>query len=671
MKKILHIIIVATLLGIGGILLPNFSEAQAVGCPTALYKYNSSNGTNYLSDYASCATQTNINNRPAVYPHPDPIGSEGRCNVNTTNGGSCWTQKDTANTCNYYIYKYVCSGNRTSCPIDGATPVAIYNNCSGSSVPISMNPSAEGADKTVQMVIVNREYYDACLAPGHGNSGEYCAGTTGTGAPNNVGAFADSLVWYTGATVTSSEATGRIIGRNNNPISGVRVFLKNSKSTLDPDPSACPSSEPPGGVCYSTVTDANGNYFFSAAETQNIITDNEMSCGLQEFAVRLKRSDLTAKGYVDQKINIVNPSNPPLAFECDPVDSCDSCAGTTLTNESRSTYERQRMQNRSCATTGGCNFIVTKNQDALCYSYSVPSTMIAGQPYTTSFTMKNTGTTTWRSANSYNFGSQDPQDNTNWGGFNRVSLPSDTPPGSLASRTFNSWAPTTAGTYNWSWQMVQDGVEWFGDKCGPKVVTVTAPTPTPVPPTLGALKINANTTDSPPGQASGTYTKSGLRSDETPAGLNYYNSLTISQNATGSNIALVGAAFTNNASAPITCTAVTGQNCLSSLINSAYSNKGFIVIYSVPDQTVVGKHFLPDSHYMYFNNKWYGPLTTSYIPTDGNEILIKRSGTTVPPSNAKFDVTLKKSLGSSTWGTYGYVMNSSGVESSVAKTPSQ
>ena len=67
-----------------------------------------------------------------------------------------------------------------------------------------------------------------------------------------------------------------------------------------------------------------------------------------------------------------------------------------------------------------------------------------------------------------------------------------------------------------------------------------------------------------------------------------------------------------------------------------------------------------------------GPISpaTGYTTT-GQEIKVKLNVDTNPPSNAKFDITLKKSLGSSTWGTYGYVMNSSGVESSAARTPSQ
>ncbi|MGI8965295.1 MAG: NBR1-Ig-like domain-containing protein, partial [Limisphaerales bacterium] len=36
--------------------------------------------------------------------------------------------------------------------------------------------------------------------------------------------------------------------------------------------------------------------------------------------------------------------------------------------------------------------------------------------------------------------------------------------GQNATFTFNSTAPTTAGTYNFNWEMVRDGVQWFGAK---------------------------------------------------------------------------------------------------------------------------------------------------------------------------------------------------------------
>jgi Ig-like domain from next to BRCA1 gene len=95
-------------------------------------------------------------------------------------------------------------------------------------------------------------------------------------------------------------------------------------------------------------------------------------------------------------------------------------------------------------------------------SQSVPTSMQAGQTYTVSVTMQNTGSTTWTDQGNYHLGSQNPQDNLTWG-INRVSLPAAVTPGGQVTFTFDVTAPTTPGSYDFQWRMVQDGVEWFGD----------------------------------------------------------------------------------------------------------------------------------------------------------------------------------------------------------------
>jgi alkylated DNA repair dioxygenase AlkB len=108
-------------------------------------------------------------------------------------------------------------------------------------------------------------------------------------------------------------------------------------------------------------------------------------------------------------------------------------------------------------------------------SQSVPTSMIAGQSYTVSVTMKNTGTTTWTSAGyGYNLGSQTPQDNQTWG-THRAYLPSTATvaPGNEYTYSFTVTAPSAAGTYNFQWRTVHDGVEWFGAYSDNVVVSVT------------------------------------------------------------------------------------------------------------------------------------------------------------------------------------------------------
>lgn len=113
---------------------------------------------------------------------------------------------------------------------------------------------------------------------------------------------------------------------------------------------------------------------------------------------------------------------------------------------------------QSCSTTppgggtvNGVSFV----------SQSVPYMMAAGAAYVVSVTLRNSGTSTWTDAGQYRLGSQNPRDNYVWG-FNRVSLPSSIPPGGDVTFSFHVNAPTIPGSYNFQWQMVQDGVAWFG-----------------------------------------------------------------------------------------------------------------------------------------------------------------------------------------------------------------
>ena len=103
-----------------------------------------------------------------------------------------------------------------------------------------------------------------------------------------------------------------------------------------------------------------------------------------------------------------------------------------------------------------------------------PSTMCTGQTAQVSITMQNTGTAVWAipsaDPNPFRLGSQNPQDNTVWG-FSRVEIaaltngysPSLPGPGTQWTFSFTVTAPSSPGTYNFQWRMVQEGVTWFGD----------------------------------------------------------------------------------------------------------------------------------------------------------------------------------------------------------------
>ena len=92
---------------------------------------------------------------------------------------------------------------------------------------------------------------------------------------------------------------------------------------------------------------------------------------------------------------------------------------------------------------------------------TIPASVEVGKSFTASVTMHNNGSSSWIAANGYNLGSQNPQDNTRWG-LGRVAVSGTISPGQNAGFTFNCTAPTAAGSYPFSWMMVQDGVQWFG-----------------------------------------------------------------------------------------------------------------------------------------------------------------------------------------------------------------
>ena len=103
--------------------------------------------------------------------------------------------------------------------------------------------------------------------------------------------------------------------------------------------------------------------------------------------------------------------------------------------------------------------------------------MTAGQSYKVTMRMRNTGSNTWTPATSYCLRSQNEADNTRWG-LNRVAVPTSVASGAEVSFDFSVTAPATAGSYNFQWQMAQDGVAWFGGYTTNTVVNVNTATPT-------------------------------------------------------------------------------------------------------------------------------------------------------------------------------------------------
>jgi hypothetical protein len=99
--------------------------------------------------------------------------------------------------------------------------------------------------------------------------------------------------------------------------------------------------------------------------------------------------------------------------------------------------------------------------DAEFVSQSVPEMLAEGEPLDVTVTMRNTGTQTWRPEAGFRLGSQNPQDNRTWG-RSRVELPVPVAPEQVVELTFTATAPADRGLYDFQWQMVHEGVTWFG-----------------------------------------------------------------------------------------------------------------------------------------------------------------------------------------------------------------
>jgi hypothetical protein len=107
-------------------------------------------------------------------------------------------------------------------------------------------------------------------------------------------------------------------------------------------------------------------------------------------------------------------------------------------------------------------------------SSDIPATMTAGQPYIVNITVKNTGTNTWTAADSYKLGAVDGSDSFTTKTRQLLGSSDSITTGQSKTFTFTITAPPAAGSYITDWQMLREGVKWFGDKLT-RSVTVSPP----------------------------------------------------------------------------------------------------------------------------------------------------------------------------------------------------
>jgi hypothetical protein len=120
--------------------------------------------------------------------------------------------------------------------------------------------------------------------------------------------------------------------------------------------------------------------------------------------------------------------------------------------------------------------------DATVFSNWWKGQMTPGSSDTATVVAVNTGSTSWTPARDYRLGSQVPQDNTIWGTA-RVDLPvAAVDPQDQAVFSFSITAPTLEGQYAFSWQMVRDPDDFFGNGIFPAEMVTVAPADAPVVP---------------------------------------------------------------------------------------------------------------------------------------------------------------------------------------------
>ena len=115
----------------------------------------------------------------------------------------------------------------------------------------------------------------------------------------------------------------------------------------------------------------------------------------------------------------------------------------------------------------------------------------AGQEVRGYIEMRNSGTETWQPGHTF-LGTTEPRDGasplrgSDWVSANRAAtIDAATAPGATGRFNFSVRAPTTPGTYDQFFNLVEEGVTWFSDSAGPidrqievRVTSTPAPAPT-------------------------------------------------------------------------------------------------------------------------------------------------------------------------------------------------
>jgi hypothetical protein len=113
---------------------------------------------------------------------------------------------------------------------------------------------------------------------------------------------------------------------------------------------------------------------------------------------------------------------------------------------------------------------VNASNNSTFVSQDVPLQQIPGELRQVTVTMRNTGTTNWTKAENYRLGSPLGKE---WGVTGVDLSPNDViAQGQTKTFSFTTTSPGTAGFYAFQWQMLQEGVSWFGERTFAQSVSV-------------------------------------------------------------------------------------------------------------------------------------------------------------------------------------------------------
>ncbi len=293
----------------------------------------------------------------------------------------------------------------------------------------------------------------------------------------------------------------------------------------------------PGGKCQMSLSEISSSWSSSSATWNN----PPSTIGNQKILFFPNLGQMTT----DVTNNITSAYNAGASgfhgFELQPTDTNENWQLSIFSGQSQTT-----------PPTLTVNYIT--------YT-SPPSTMCTGQTATVSIDMSNVGTnslsnwlpTSSGATNPFKLESQNPEGNTNWG-ISTVELSQTVLYGQDYTFTFNIVAPLTAGTYNFQWRMLQQGVGAFGDYTPNLVVKVATcgdfsvtPNPSSVSLSPGGMTIVGVTMTSLGGFA-GTVTVSASPSSPGLIATFYYSTtMTLPSGGTSSNTLQIGA----NSNAPL------------------------------------------------------------------------------------------------------------------------